>query len=183
MIVIVGESGCGKSTLANNFANAHPDRFSRIVTYTTRPMRDGEKDGVDYHFINSDEFKRLAEDNFFVEHATYRGWQYGTSFRAIRDDLDFGIAVLTPSGLRRLQSLNYGDEIVSIYLCVDRASRLISLINRGDDIEEAYRRNLTDVGMFDGIENEVDHIIYNTKFHKSKQEVLKELEEKLTYYI
>ena len=168
MLVILGESASGKSTLQQMFIENNP-QYKKIVTYTTRPMRDGEINGVNYHFITQEEFNKLLEQDFFIEHAQYNGWNYGTS----KDDCNEKnlVAVLTPSGLRALKRLNI--DTTSIHLYVDRRSRLINILLRGDNIDEAYRRNLSDVGQFDGITEEVDYVIDNTGFHMNENEVLK----------
>lgn len=171
MIVIVGESASGKTTLQNMFIEKHPE-YRKIITYTTRPIRDGEVNGIDYNFISQEAFNELDKDNFFAETATYRNWSYGTAKRDCVGEKV--IAVLTPAGLRALKDL--GCEITSIYLCVDRRSRLVSILERGDDVDEAYRRNLSDVGQFDGIVNEVDYVIDNIGFFMDKTRVLNCLE-------
>ena len=171
MIVIVGESASGKSTLQNMFIQNNP-KFSKVVTYTTRPARTGEKDGVDYHFVSDEEFNRMVANGEFIEHARYRDWNYGTA--KIDCTEDNVVAVLTPSGLRSLK--RYGIDPISVYLKVDRRSRMIKIISRGDNIDEAYRRNLSDVGQFDGIENEVDYVIDNSEYQMDKYDVLNCLE-------
>lgn len=169
MIVIVGESASGKTTLANNLA-AHDGKYKKIVTYTTRPKRDGERDGVDYHFVTESTFEELSKRQFFAEVNQYRNWKYGT---AIADCVDTNetVAVLTPAGLRALKK--QGVKTLSVYLYTDRRSRLVQCLNRGDDIEEAYRRSLSDVGQFDGVESEVDYIIDNNNFHMKQNDTLR----------
>lgn len=172
MIVILGESASGKTTLLKMLVEANP-KYHKIVTYTTRPMRDGEVDGVDYHFIPQATFDEFVKRGFFVEHAKYRDWSYGTAKADCESD--GAIAILTPAGLRALKRLNY--DVTSIYLYVDRRSRLINILARGDSIDEAYRRNLSDVGQFDEIIQEVDYVIDNTQFHMDENQVLKCLQE------
>ena len=173
IIVLVGESASGKSTLANAFIKINPG-FTKVVTYTTRPMRQGEVDGVDYHFLSEDDFNKRKENGFFVEYASYRGWQYGSAinFKSSEDK----IIVLTPAGARAL--LKVGElrrDLRIIYLDVDRRSRLIKLLQRGDDIEEAYRRSLSDVGQFDAFNREADYVIYNKQYEKSVTQLCIEL--------
>ena len=172
MIVVVGESGSGKTTLVNNFINKHPE-WSRIVTYTTRPMRETEIDGIDYYFVSPDEFNEMVNHNRFIENAEYRGWHYGTPLKDCLQKKK--IIILTPSGLRTLKRLGV-KNIISVYLKVDRASRLINLIKRGDNIDEAYRRNLSDAGMFDDVEMEVDFTINNEKYILNSNEILTRFE-------
>lgn len=172
MIVILGESASGKTTLAKMFIEANP-KYKKVVTYTTRPMRDGEVDGIDYHFVSQEKFNQLIEDGFFVEYATYRGWSYGTAKEDCQDEN--AVAVLTPAGYRALKRLNY--NVTSVYVYVDRRSRLIQILARGDEIDEAYRRNLSDVGQFDEIIQEVDYVIDNTGYHMDEEQVLQVLHE------
>ncbi len=76
LILISAASGAGKTTLVNLLLEAQPN-LTRAVTCTTRPPRDGEQDGVDYHFFDAAEFlKRLHAGNF-LEHATVYGNSYG----------------------------------------------------------------------------------------------------------
>lgn len=168
MLVILGESGSGKTTLIKGLTG-EDSKYKRIVTYTTRPERDGEVNHIDYNFISEQDFHYLDKHNFFAESMNYRGWFYGI---AKKDCLEENAAaVLTPHGLRTMKKL--GISATSIYLDVDRRTRLINMLKRGDDIEEAYRRNLTDVGEFDCVSDEVDFTINNCEFKYTPDEILK----------
>jgi len=166
MIVLVGASGSGKSSVAKELEKRG---YSRVVTYTTRPMRDGEKDGVDYHFLSDEDFDAIEDS--FAEHSTYRGWKYGCYISDKDINNKDSVVILTPKGMRRLLYPLYPKGIFTVYLDVDRGSRLIKMIQRGDDIEEAYRRSLSDVGMFDGVEDEVDFHIPNLEYSLSIKEI------------
>lgn len=122
-----------------------------------RPMRKEDVDGETYHFITEEQFNDMIEKDLFAEHASYNGWQYGTAKEDCTDDK---VVVLTPHGLRQLKK-NKDLHIISFYIDVPRRDRLIKILERGDDIEESYRRNLSDVGQFDGIKDEVDYVIPN----------------------
>lgn len=169
MVIIVGESASGKTSVAKyleeNFG------YERIVTYTTRSPRAGEVDGVDYHFISDDEFNELSEKDFFAETAMYNGWQYGS---AKGDYFGNKIAVLTPRGLRSVR--RNGIDAHTFYLCVPRKDRLKMCLDRGDNIEEAYRRNLSDVGQFDGIADEVDIVFYNEGYKAPIETIAKAID-------
>lgn len=165
MIVLVGESGSGKSSIEKYLV--HNYGYEKIVTYTTRPMRDGEVDGVDYHFIDRSQFRRLKLQGFFAETAEYNGWYYGT---AKKDCYGDKIAVLTPHGMRQIKKVE-DIYVKSFYINVPRRDRLIKILQRGDNIEEAYRRSLSDVGQFDGIKDEVDFVIDNYGYEKSISEM------------
>ncbi len=161
MIVLVGESASGKSCIEKMMVEKYG--FQKTVSYTTRQPREGEVDGVDYHYLSEAYFMELKAQGFFAEYATYNGWHYGTAKTDCTNDK---IAVLTPHGLRQVKKIQ-GIDIISFYIEVPRRDRLIKILQRGDNIEEAYRRNLSDVGQFDGISDEVDFVIQNTGYSKS----------------
>lgn len=169
MIVLVGESASGKSSIEKYLVDNYG--YSKVVSYTTRQPRKDEIDGLDYHFITKDEFLELKEKGFFAETAMYNGWYYGTAKKDCTNDK---IAVLTPHGLRQISKLN-DINVISFYINVPRRDRLIKILQRGDNIEEAYRRSLSDVGQFDGIEDEVDFVIDNVEYEKSIMEIAEEV--------
>lgn len=169
MIVLVGESASGKSSIEKYLVDNYG--YDKVTSYTTRSQRDGEVNGVDYHFITDIEFDALKERGFFAENAMYNNWQYGIAKEDCSNDK---VAVLTPHGLRQVSKI---DEIkaISFYINVPRRDRLIKLLQRGDDIDEATRRNLSDVGQFDGVEDEVCFVIHNNGYEKSIEEMSKEI--------
>lgn len=178
MIVLIGASGSGKTSVAKELEKRG---YKRIVTYTTRPMRDGEKDDDDYHFLSDDEFDGIKD--CFVEHSTYRGWEYGCGISIKDIENKNSVVILTPCGMRKLKQLYplYPKDIFTVYLDVDRSSRLVKIVQRGDDVDEAYRRNLSDVGMFDGVENEVDLHIPNLEYSLSITEIADIIERYYNY--
>lgn len=169
MIVLVGESASGKSSIEKYFVDNYG--YNKIVSYTTRQPREGEVDGIDYHFISVEQFKSLKEQNFFAETAVYNNWYYGVAKEDCTDDK---VAVLTPHGLRQISKIK-DINAISFYINVPRRDRLIKILQRGDNIEEAYRRSLSDVGMFDGISDEVDYVINNSGYEKSIEDMSKEV--------
>lgn len=169
MVILVGESASGKSTIEKELVHKH--YFNKIVTYTTRSKRDMEMDGVDYHFITKSQFRRLKHQEFFCETATYNGWYYGTAKKDCKED---SIIIATPHGLRQLKN-NPDLHIISFYINVPRRDRLIKILQRGDDIEEAYRRSLSDVGQYDGIEDEVDFVVRNDGYEKTVDRMVEEI--------
>lgn len=168
-VVLIGASASGKSTLQKMLIEKEPC-FKKVVTYTTRPPRDGEVDSVDYHYITTAEFGKLVNEGFFAEHNSYREWLYGTPKHELMNDNENHVIVLTPAGYRELKKNNIAS--LSVLIDVDRRSRLIKNLERGDNIEEAYRRSLSDVGQFDGVSNEVDYIIDNSQYRYSEKEML-----------
>lgn len=166
VVVIVGESASGKTTLAKELEKNYG--FERIVTYTTRPKRDYEIGGVDYHFISDEEYSWMLEDGEFAEVGNYNGWMYGSAKKDYQSGGD-KVIVLTPKGLRSVK--RNGIECFSVLLSVPRRDRLIKMLQRLDNIEESYRRNVSDVGMFDGVEDEVDFVLGNADYKYSPKEL------------
>jgi guanylate kinase len=83
LLVLSAPSGGGKSSIARNLLQGRDD-LGYSVSATTRPMREGEREGVDYHFLSREEFIRRREAGEFLESATYGGHLYGT----LRSEID-----------------------------------------------------------------------------------------------
>ena len=122
-----------------------------VVSYTTRPMRQGETNGIEYNFISEKEFNERDNNHCFIETSGYRGWLYGMAKKDCGDDR---IVVVDPCGLRSL--LRSGVKVTSFYISVEERERLLRLTNRGDDITELCRRIISDRDTFRGVEYEVD---------------------------
>lgn len=85
VVVICGPSGAGKSTLIKRLLAERPSTFGFSVSHTTRNRRQGEVDGVDYHFISKDQMNEQIKNGKFVEFAEVHLNMYGTSFQAVYD--------------------------------------------------------------------------------------------------
>ena len=82
-IVISGPSGVGKGTLISKLVKDYPDAFGFSISHTTRKPRQGEQDGINYHFIEKVVFERMVKEKKFIEHANVSNEWYGTSVGAI----------------------------------------------------------------------------------------------------
>jgi guanylate kinase len=89
LTVLSGPSGVGKGTLCEVVRRRHPDVWIS-VSVTTRPPRPGETDGVEYHFVDQDEYDRLVAAGDLLEHATYVGHSYGTPRQPVLDAIAAG---------------------------------------------------------------------------------------------
>jgi guanylate kinase len=92
-VVISAPSGGGKTTLCNQLLAARPD-LSRAITCTTREPRQGERDGVDYFFLDAASFLKRVQAGNFLEHATVHGHSYGTLKSEVLGKLRLGKDVL-----------------------------------------------------------------------------------------
>ena len=78
LFIVTAPSGAGKTSLIRELLDRE-QRLAVSISHTTRPMRKGEKDGVDYYFVSPEEFERISEQNGFLERAEVFGHLYGTS--------------------------------------------------------------------------------------------------------
>lgn len=149
MFVIIGWTNSGKTTVANILEKDYG--YKRTVTYTTRPKRPGEIDGVDYNFISKESFLSLKEKGFFAETAgydtCYGTWYYGSSKESYSDDNSF--IILNPKGLKQIREAGLNPQV---YMLRVPASALLKRgLLRGDNEDELRRRLDADCSDFKGI--------------------------------
>ena len=92
-IVVSAPSGCGKTTLVDMLLQAYPD-LSYSISCTTRKPRDGEEDGLDYHFLSEERFRELVSEKAFLEWAEVHGNLYGTLLAPIEEAMRSGDSVI-----------------------------------------------------------------------------------------
>jgi guanylate kinase len=165
---LIGHSASGKSTIESKLETYKG--IPRIVSYTTRPMRVGEEDGVNYHYVSEQEFALMEEDGLFSETATYREWHYGLKLPSKYQTEDY-VAVVTPSGYRELVKAVGNKYITSYFISVPERERMARLVKRGDDVDEIIRRIHADRIDFDGFIEQADFIIVNEDVDKSVEMV------------
>ena len=134
MFVITGPSGVGKGTLIRSLRERIPG-LVLAVSATTREPRPGERDGVDYHFLDGDEFDRRVGAGEFVEHADYSGRRYGTLRSELERGLETGAAVVLEievQGARQVREAIPG--AVAVFISPPRETALRErLTGRGTD--------------------------------------------------
>ena len=157
VIGICGKSAASKDTTAARLVDEYIEMgipVNKVVSYTTRPSREGEIDGVDYHFVDLETFIDMQYDNKFIEHTEFRGWRYGTAFNSLRDDC-INICVLNPVGMTKLQKLcPWSLKCELFYLKVPFYVRLKRSIKREHTFKwEFIRRAFADWEDFSGYDD------------------------------
>jgi guanylate kinase len=140
-IVIVGKSASGKDHLKDLLKKRG---FKASVSHTTRPPRKGEVNGIDYHFIDVDTFKKMADAGEFLEYAEFNGWFYG---QTIEEFEQAELMIKSKEGLAMLSS-SYRKQCMVIYLDIDRKIRAERLNQRKDFNDRVDRRLLADDEQF-----------------------------------
>lgn len=116
LLIISGPSGTGKGTLVKKLMDSDPTfRFSCSVT--TRKPREGEIEGVHYHFVSDGEYERLVQNGEFLEHATVHGHHYGTLRKPVEEMMARGYHVLLdidPQGA--ISVMENAREYVSVFI-------------------------------------------------------------------
>jgi guanylate kinase len=138
VLVLSGPSGAGKSSLLNEIIDDIGECYFSIST-TTRPIRDGEEEGVHYHFVSEEEFKKDIEENNFLEYALVHGNYYGTSIKPVRKALNAGKLVLFDIDVQGNTAINnrLGDITTSVFITPPTLSELKErLANRSTDSQE-----------------------------------------------
>ena len=152
VIALIGKSGAGKDAIQSATCKAHPNVFNKIVSCTTRPIRDNEQEGLSYYFISLEDFTRKVLNGSMLEATEFRGWFYGTPITSLAQD-KINIGIFNPAGVEALLE-DPRLEVMVIYVDVDDKTRLLRSLNREEypDCYEVCRRFLTDDQDFDDIE-------------------------------
>lgn len=154
LFLIMGKSATGKDHIFRDVVAAFEGRLKTVVSYTTRPQRVGETDGVEYHFVSEAEMERMRAAGKILEcrcyHTVAGPWYYFTADDGqFRSDGDSGILIVTPEAYRELRKSVGEDTIVPIYIEVEGGERLARALKRErkqdrPNYDELCRRFLAD---------------------------------------
>ncbi|WP_276710492.1 guanylate kinase [Campylobacter rectus] len=163
ILIVSGPSGSGKSTLLGRLLKEENDLYFSISS-TTRAPRQGETEGVNYYFINKDEFKKGIDAGEFLEWAFVHGNYYGTSLKPVLKALEEGkIAIfdIDVQGFNIAKS-KFAENITSVFITTASKNELKSrLQNRGTDSAQTIEKRLINaVGEMEHI-LEYDYFLIN----------------------
>ena len=163
VLVLSGPSGAGKSSLINKIADDIGDYYFSIST-TTRPMREGEKEGVHYHYVSKEEFEQDIEEDSFLEYAVVHGNYYGTSLKPVRAALSEGKLVIFDIDVQGNTAVNnrLGDITTSVFITPPSLSELKRrLVNRSTDTQEVIENRLQMAKREIQRTSEYDYVVVN----------------------
>ncbi|WP_287810193.1 guanylate kinase [Pseudomonas sp.] len=165
LYIVSAPSGAGKTSLVKALIDAQPNiRVS--VSHTTRAMRPGEADGVNYHFVDRTEFVRMIEHGDFLEQAEVFGNLYGTSQSALQRTLDEGhdlILEIDWQGAQQVRKLMPVARSIFILPPTQQALRQ-RLTNRGQDSDEIIDGRMREAVSEMSHYNEYDFVVINDDF-------------------
>lgn len=173
LILLIGCMASGKDTILKEMINegyAEP-----VISHTSRPMRKGEKDGIEYHFVSAEEMLKMKENNEFIEFKSYKAanneeWYYGVNKNSLEKGLSKNyILIVDITGMRQIKEYFKDDknmEITTIFLDVDKETRRKRAIRRDDmtleKVKEIERRLKADDKEVYPFKEECDLILQNT---------------------
>lgn len=172
LYIFSAPSGAGKTSLVKALL-AEMNGIEVSVSHTTRAMRPGEQEGVDYHFISRDEFETMVEADAFLEHAQVFDNFYGTARSSIETRLAAGADVILEidwQGARQVRA--WKADAVSVFILPPSREALEErLRGRGQDNEEIIARRMRDAVSEMSHYAEFDYLVINDRFDLALQDL------------
>jgi guanylate kinase len=172
LLVVSGPSGVGKSTITNKLRT--DERFWISVSVTTRRIRTGEVDGVDYHFVSDNKFEEMIKANEFLEFAEFAGAKYGTPKKAVESALQSGKNVILEIELNGARQVRKSSkEAIMIFIEPPSWEELTTrLTNRGTESENSTLARLDRAKEELSAASEFDYVLVNHEVEQSVSELV-----------
>lgn len=164
LVIVSSPSGAGKTTLTRRLLEEFKGQLEFSVSYTTRPMRPGEVDGRDYHFVSLDKFEEMVRNQEFAEHAYVFGNRYGTAQKPVEAALAAGHDIIFDVdwyGGRTLSAIWPADSLKVFILPPDIATLDARLRQRATDAADVIERRVRKAHEELEHYNEYQHFIVN----------------------
>lgn len=172
LYVVSAPSGAGKTSLVNAVVKELPE-VQISVSYTTRMMRKGEEDGIDYHFVQPQEFEAMLAKNIFLESAQVFGNYYGTSAVWVEETRNKGIDVILEidwQGARQVKS-QFNEAHFIFILPLSRKILLERLQKRHQDNEKTIQERMNEAREHISHYTEFDYLIVNDEFQDAVEDL------------
>jgi guanylate kinase len=168
LYIISAPSGAGKTSLVQALVSAE-DGIAISVSYTTRPMRPAEREGIDYHFVEPSGFERLMAEGAFLEHARVFDHHYGTLRARVEERLAQGLDLILEIDWQGAQQVRAAcPRCLSIFILPPSHAELERRLNtRGGDDAEVIRRRMRDAVNEISHYREYDYLIVNDEFERA----------------
>lgn len=172
LLVISAPSGAGKTSVCQRLIDIFPT-LRHSVSYTTRPRRDGEVDGRDYHFVDAETFRRMVAAGQFAEWAQVHGNAYGTSLATLNEARDLGLDLLLDIDVQGANQLRRRvDGAVFVFLLPPDLQELERRLNlRGQDAAEVIEQRLRNAREEIAAAGLYDYWVVNRDLEQAVQEV------------
>lgn len=170
LIVFSGPSGVGKGTIRQNMT---VDNFKFSISLTTRNKREGEIDGVHYHFVSQDFFQERINDGKMLEYAEFVGNYYGTDLEFVNQELDKGHNVFLEIECQgALQVLSKMEDVISIFIIPPSLDELEKrLRNRATENEDVLQKRLHKAKEELTLQKHYKYIVTNDNIEQAAKEV------------
>ena len=149
VLAVMGQAGAGKDSFVNALIQGNYLPWAKpIISCTTRPIRENEQDGVNYHYLTNEEFAEQILSGEMLEATIFNDWCYGTSKKNL-DKNALNIGVFNPEAVEILRGEKDVDLLI-VYLIADNKVRLLRQLNREEhpDCDEIVRRYSADKNDF-----------------------------------
>ena len=170
--IISGPSGVGKSTVLRELLRDRDDLYFSISA-TTRTPREGEINGVHYHFINVDRFREMIQEDEFLEYAEYVGNFYGTPKKFVDEAMEQGKDVVLDIEVQgALQVVHKRPDVVRIFIAPPSWQALEErLTSRGTDSPEKVQKRLVRAKVELQTANTYDYFVINDTVERAVREI------------
>ena len=176
LVILSGVSGAGKDTIKKEIIKRMKNVIS-LPSFTSREPREGEEEGIQYHFITKEHFKEKIKNEEFYEYDLHHENYYGTSKKLMNEKIDSGKIIVKDievNGTENLiKKLGNDTKLVTIFLKVDKEELKNRLINRGDNLSEADMQ--LRLGRLEYEESKIglyDYVIKNDNLEKTVQIIM-----------
>jgi guanylate kinase len=169
ILVLSGPSGCGKSSLVNEVLKQRDDIYFSIST-TTRDIRDGEVEGVNYHYITKDQFQKEIKEDMFLEWAEVHGNYYGTSLKPVKKAISEGKLVIFDIDVQghEIVKRKFSDILTSLFITTPTSDILKDrLVGRSTDAIDVVEQRLLNSKDEMSRLDEYDFLLINDNFDES----------------